>query len=104
MTKIDIFSFQKSIQNYKPLIGKCAKDSAPKEKDFCHEKQQTAFYNCMKAHLIQIMANVQALNWAKKNCDAMQEHLLTHRQQIDKKLKEVGEKYVNSNCGQNRRR
>lgn len=104
MTKIEIFPFQKSVQNYKPLIGKCAKDSAPKEKDFCHDKQQTAFFDCMKANLIKIMSNVQALDWAKKNCDAIQEHLLTHHKQIVKKLTEVGTKYVDAECGEKGRR
>ena len=87
------------MKNYKPIIASCAKSSAPTEKDFCHEKQQNAFFTCMKMNLIKIMANVEALKWAKDNCDTMQEYMLTNHKKILKKLGEVGKKYIAAECG-----
>lgn len=87
------------MKKWRPLIGSCAKKAAPTEKDFCHSKQQDAFFNCLKLNLIQILSNTEALKWAKQNCEDMQDYMLDNHKKIMKKFSEIGQKYIDSDCG-----
>lgn len=79
-------------------MSKCAKKAMPTEGDFCGEKQQGVYNECLKSSVGEIMMHMDIVAWGSDNCPKIEEYVIKNQKQINKKLIEIDNDYIKTFC------